>query len=86
MRDGVLTGEEFYTGPVQIRKKNDSEPMMEDHDIDGDGDIDRVIHLDTEILALYELDIVCEIGALTYNGLVVLGFDYVHLAPDLTGL
>ena len=69
-----------------MRNKNDSEPMMEDRDEDDDGDIDRIIHLDTESLAEYELDVICEIGALTYDGFVVLGVDIVHLAPDQTGL
>ena len=48
--------------------------------------VDRVVHLDTESLAEYELEINCEIGALTYDGFVVLGVDMVHLAPDQTGV
>jgi hypothetical protein len=77
----VLSGMSFEDGLVQLRGKNDSEPMVVDQDYDGDGDIDRVVNLDTERLTADGLDAYCEIGALTYDGYVVLGVDIAHLAP-----
>jgi hypothetical protein len=56
-----------------------------DQDYDGDGDIDRVVNLDTERLTADGLDAYCEIGALTYDGYVVLGVDIAHLAPVSDG-
>jgi len=77
----TLRGLDFADGLVKFRGKKDSVPMVVDQDYDGDGDIDRVVNLDTERLAEEELVAYCEIGALTYDGLVVLGVDIAHLAP-----
>jgi len=77
----VLEGMSFEDGLVQMRGKNDTVPMVVDQDYDGDGDIDRVVNLETERLTAEGLDAYCEIGALTYDGYVVLGVDIAHLAP-----
>ena len=77
----VLKGMSFAEGLAQMRGKNDSVPVAVDQDYDGDGDVDRVVNLDTERLTAEGLDAYCEIGALTYDGYVVLGVDIAHLAP-----
>ena len=81
----TLRGMDFATGLVKFRGKNESVPMVVDQDFDGDGDVDRVVNLDTERLAENEMDAYCEVGALTYDGLVVLGVDLAHLAPVSDG-
>ena len=81
----TLRGMDFDTGLVKLRGKKQSVPMVVDQDFDGDGDVDRVVNLDTERLAEYEMDAYCEVGALTYDGLVVLGEDLAHLAPVSDG-
>ncbi|NQT83439.1 hypothetical protein HQ563_10465 [bacterium] len=75
----TLKGEDF-SGLVRLRGKKQA-PMAGMEDVDGDGDLDLVVHLETENLALYELDEVCELGALTYGGLVVSGMDTIRLVP-----
>lgn len=82
----VLEGMSFADGLVQLRGKNDTVPMVVDQDYDGDGDIDRVVNLDTERLTADGLDVDCWIGALTYDGYVVLGVDIAHLAPVYEGV
>ena len=57
-------------GAKSLRKRTTDEkmPMVVDQDFDGDGDVDRVVNLDTERLAEYEMDAYCEVWALTYDG------------------
>jgi hypothetical protein len=51
-------------------------------DVDADGDLDLVVHLETEKLAEQELEAICEIGALTYDGYVVSGSDTIQIVPE----
>jgi hypothetical protein len=64
----TLRGEDFADGMVKLRGKKDAPvPMSNLEDVDGDGDWDLVVHLDTEKIAEHELEAICEIGALTFD-------------------
>jgi formylglycine-generating enzyme required for sulfatase activity len=79
----TLRGEDFADGLVKLRGKKDAPaPMASLEDVDADGDLDLVVHLETEKLAEHELQAICEIGALTYDGYVVSGSDTIHVVPE----
>jgi hypothetical protein len=78
----TLRGEDFADGIVKFRGKNEDVPMTEIQDFDFDGDLDFVVNLDTERLAEYELDALCEVAALTYDGYVVDAVDTVRIVPE----
>jgi formylglycine-generating enzyme required for sulfatase activity len=79
----TLRGEDFADGLVKLRGKKDAPaPMASLEDVDADGDLDLVVHLETEKLAEQELQAICEIGALTYDGYVVSGSDTIHVVPE----
>jgi len=79
----TLRGEDFTDGLVKLRGKKDAPvPMSNLEDIDNDGDLDLVVHLETEKLAVYELDAICEIGALTFDGYVVSGSDTIKIVQE----
>ncbi len=69
-------------GLVKLRGKKDSVPMANINDVDGDEDLDLLVHLDTEKLSEYELEAVCEFSALTYDGYVISGSDIVRIVPE----
>jgi hypothetical protein len=71
----TLRGEDFESGLVAVRGKKNPELLAEPEDVDGDGDLDLVVHLETETLAGYDLDAVCVLGAKTQDGYVVSGTD-----------
>lgn len=56
--------------------------MIEDFSNAGDEDENLIVHLKTEKLAEYEIEAVCEIGALTYDGYVVSGSDTIRIVPE----
>ena len=74
----TLRGEDFSDGLVKLRGKKQT-PMASLTDVDGDGDLDLLVHLETEKLAEYEIDTTCDLGALTYDGYVVSGSDTVRV-------
>jgi hypothetical protein len=78
-----LRGEDPADGLVKLRGKKNVVPMAEFEDVDGDGDLDLVVHLDAETLAdaLDEFDTNCELGAMTYDGYVVSGVDSIRIVP-----
>ncbi len=79
----TLRGEDFSDGLVKLRGKKDAPvPMSNLTDVDDDGDLDLVVHLETEKLAEYPLDADCELGALTYDGFVVSGSDTIRIVPE----
>ncbi len=76
----TLRGEDF-TGLVRLRGKR-QEPMADLEDVDDDGDLDLVVHLDTENLALEPDAVLCTLGAKTLmDGFVVSGTDFVNIVP-----
>jgi hypothetical protein len=77
----TLRGEDLTEGLVRLRGKKEV-PMANLEDIDTDGDLDLVVQLETELLAGFELDTNCELGALTYDGFVISGFDTLHIVPE----
>ena len=78
----TLRGEDFADGLVKLRGKKDAPvPMANLEDVDNDGDLDLMVHLETEKLADYGLEADCELGALTYDGYVVSGSDSIQIVP-----
>ncbi len=78
----TLRGQDFSDGIVKLRGKKDApKPMANLEDVDGDGDLDLMVHLETENLSGLGLNAVCELGALTYDGYVVSGSDTIHVVP-----
>lgn len=71
----ALRGEEFTSGLVRMRGKNGSVPQASITDVDGDGDNDLLVHIETEKLADYDLETEIELGGQTFGGEVVLGTD-----------
>ena len=76
----TLRGEGFC-GLVALRGKK-QQPMASLEDVDGDGDLDLVVHLDTENLALEPGALECTLGALTYDLYVVSGTDTVNIVAE----
>lgn len=75
----TLAGRDF-SGLVKLRGKK-QEPMSNWEDVDGDEDLDLVVHLMTENLTLDPESVICVLGALTYDGFVVQGEDSVNIVP-----
>jgi hypothetical protein len=78
----TLRGEDFTCGLVRLRGNKNPQPMASLEDVDGDGDLDLFVQLDTEMLATYELTTTCMIGGLTYDGFVVSGSDTIRVVPE----
>lgn len=77
----TMAGHDFF-GFVRMRGKASETSMADLKDVDGDGDLDLVVQLETENLALEPTDTICVLGALTYDGLVVQGEDTVCIVPE----
>jgi hypothetical protein len=77
----TLAGQDFC-GLVKMRGKQGEVPMANLEDVDGDGDLDLVVHLVTENLTLEPTATFCVLGALTTDGHVVQGQDFVNIVPQ----
>jgi hypothetical protein len=78
----TLLGIDFSAGLVQMDGKKNPKPMAGAEDIDGDGDLDLLVKIDTQKLCEYEIDTLLELGALTYDGCVVSGSDTIRILPE----
>lgn len=75
----TLAGEDFSGLVQRCGKKQETMSSLED--VDGDDDLDLVVHLSTENLSLDPGAVVCVLGALTFDGYVVQGEDAVNIVP-----
>ena len=74
----TLRGEDF-SGFFRLKgKKQTPQAAMEDVD----GDLDLVVHIETERLSECEVETILDLGALTYDGYVVSGSDSVRIVPE----
>ncbi len=75
----TLRGRDFADGLLKVSGKKKQKPMVKLTDVDDDGDIDLVAHLDIEKVAAGDVQTECEIGGLTYDGYVVSGTDTINI-------
>lgn len=68
-----------FSGLIKMRGKKNPRPMASFKDIDEDGDLDLLVFLEIENLALEPTATVCTLGALTTDGWVVQGQDVVNI-------
>ncbi len=74
----ALRGEDgFVPGLVRMRGKNGSVPQASLIDVNGDGLVDLLVHIETEKLADEDIQAQIFLGAMTFDGQVLLGFDAV---------
>jgi len=78
----TLRGEDFRNGFVQLVGKKNSKPMASIEDVDGDGDKDLLVKIDTEKLSAYGAEMFCIFGAQTYSGHVLSGADTIRIVPN----
>ena len=76
----TLAGHDFC-GLIKLRGKKNPQAQADLEDVDGDGDLDLVVHLETENLAIEPTDTMCTLGALTVDGFVVQGTDSINIVP-----
>lgn len=70
-----------FSGFVRMHGKGKLTPMASMEDVDADGDIDLVVHLETSALPLSGNETECTLGALTWDGFLVQGSDSVRIVP-----
>ncbi len=75
----TLSGASFDDGIVKVWGCRKKHVMAHLCDIDGDGDKDLVAFIDIRKLAEHDIEAVCEIGAKTYDGYVVSGYDTIRI-------
>ena len=56
-------------------------PVATLKDVDCDGDLKLLVKLDAEALSRHEIDALCVLGTLTYDGYVASGFDTIQTVP-----
>ena len=71
-----------FSGLIKMRGKRNPQPMASFEDIDEDGDLDLLVYLEIENLALEPTATVCMLGALTTDGWVVQGQDIVNIVGE----
>ena len=76
----TLRGEDFDYGLVKLR--GNGKPMASIVDVDGDGDLDLLVRIDTEKLSEDDVDVFLELIAMTYSGAVIRGVDFIRVVPE----
>lgn len=67
------------SAPVKLKGKGT--PMASFQDVNGDGRVDLVVHVDTEALKLSETDTQALLEGMTFGGRRILGSDSVRVVP-----
>lgn len=70
-----------FGGFVKMTGKDKRKPLAALEDVDADGDVDLVVHLETSLLPLAGDETECTLGALTRDGFLVRGSDSVRIVP-----
>ena len=68
---------------VQVRVRGKGTPMASTQDVNGDGLLDLVVHVETEGLALSPADIVAELVGVTFGGVSIAGSDEIRIVAPL---
>lgn len=77
----VMFGGYDFWGDIKLRGKKDGAPMASLEDVDDDGDLDLVVHVEVEHAATEPTDVECQLRAFTFDGLLVWGTDSVRIVP-----
>jgi hypothetical protein len=79
-----LPGYEFG-GFVRMSGRDGRTPQASLEDVDGDGDADLVVYLEATALPLRGDETTCTLGALTWDGYLVLGSDRIRFVGSSSG-
>jgi len=75
----TLSGLDFEDGLVKVVGRRKQRILARLRDVDDDGDEDLLVWLDIRKLSGHDLDVVCKLGALTYDGFVITGSDTIRI-------
>jgi hypothetical protein len=64
-----------------VRVKGKGTPMASLEDVDSDGLLDLVVHVETEALDLTEGDVEAVLEGMTFDGMMILGTDSIRVVP-----
>ena len=67
---------------AKVKLKGKGTPMSSAKDVDGDGLLDLIVHVDTTALQLTGTDTVAILGGVTFDGIKIRGEDTVRIVPE----
>ena len=76
---GPAAGDTVTLAGSMVRLKGRGTPMASIEDVDGDGLLDMVVHVETSALDLTEGDTEAELTALLLDGTPIVGYDTVRI-------